>query len=64
MLSLILLFILLSPGVLITLPPGSNGIFFSGQTSLDAAITATILFAAIIAFKERIPILRNIDSIY
>ena len=64
MLSLILLFILLSPGVLITLPPGSNGIFFSGQTSLDAAITATIIFAAIIAFKGRIPVLRNIDSIY
>ena len=31
-----LLFIVLSPGVLLTLPAGSKGVFMSGQTSLLA----------------------------
>jgi len=41
------LFILLSPGLLLTIPPGSGGIFMSGQTSIVAVVTHAIVFALI-----------------
>jgi hypothetical protein len=41
----VVLFILLSPGVLLTLPPGSGGILMSGQTSLVAAVVHAFVFA-------------------
>ena len=63
MLGNILLFILLTPGVLLTIPPGSHGIFFSGETSLDAVLTAALLFSAIIYYKDRIPVLRNVLAV-
>ena len=39
-----LLFLLLSPGVILTLPPGSKGVFFSCQTSILAAVVHAVLF--------------------
>ena len=47
------LFILLSPGLLLTLPPGSGGVFRSGQTSLISIISHAIVFAVIFAFLRR-----------
>lgn len=47
------LFILLSPGMLLTLPPGSNGVFTSGQTSLAAAVTHTVVFALVFALLRK-----------
>jgi hypothetical protein len=38
------LFFVLSPGVLLTLPPGSRGIFMSGQTSVLAALVHAVVF--------------------
>jgi len=38
------LFILLSPGFLVTLPPGRKGIWMSGQTSLKAVLVHAVLF--------------------
>ena len=68
MLGLILLFVFLSPGVIFTIPPGPKGIFFSGETSLDAALTATVLFAAIVYHRRKIPLLRDFfgmaDSVF
>lgn len=40
-----LLFLVLSPGILITLPPLSKGLLYSGQTSLQAAVIHALLFA-------------------
>jgi hypothetical protein len=40
-----ILFVLLSPGVLLTLPPGSNGVFMSGQTSMGAIMVHALVFA-------------------
>jgi hypothetical protein len=60
MLSNILLFILLTPGMLLTIPPGPRGIFFSGETSLDAILTAALVFTGILYYKQKIPILRDI----
>ena len=42
-----LLFFVLSPGVLLTLPPGSRGIFMSRQTSVIAAVVHALVFAAV-----------------
>lgn len=42
-----LLFILLSPGVLVTIPPGS---FMSGTTSISAVAVHTIVFAIVFGF--------------
>jgi hypothetical protein len=40
-----LLFVLLSPGVLLTLPPKGKGIWMSGQTSLISVLVHAIVFA-------------------
>ena len=44
-----LLFILLSPGMLLTLPPGSNGVFMSGQTGVAPVAVHTLVFAVLFA---------------
>lgn len=51
-----LLFVLLTPGVLLTLPPGSAGIFRSGQTSGAAVGVHTLVFAiAFATLRSRYP---------
>lgn len=47
------LFIALSPGLLLTLPPGSGGIFQSGQTSIESALTHTVVYAVIFALLRQ-----------
>ena len=42
-----LLFILLSPGVLLTIPAGSKGLFGSGQTSFAAVVVHAVLFVIV-----------------
>ena len=45
-----ILFFLLSPGVLLTIPAGGRGLFASGQTSVvAAAVHATLFVAALYA---------------
>ena len=43
-----LLFVLLSPGVLLTLPPVGSQIFMSGKTSLIAVLVHAVVFVFII----------------
>jgi len=43
-----LFFFILSPGVLLTLPPGDGGVFASQQTSYAAAAVHTLVFVAVI----------------
>ena len=47
------LFLTLSPGLLLTLPPGSGGVGRSGQTSLSAVITHAVVFAVVFAILRR-----------
>ena len=47
------LFLALSPGLLLTLPPGSGGVMRSGQTSLEASLTHAIVFAVVFALLRR-----------
>jgi len=53
MLVLVLLFILLSPGVLLTLPPVGNSIFVSGKTSLVAVLVHAALFALVLCVMKK-----------
>ena len=43
------LFILLSPGMLLTLPPGGNGVFLSGHTGVAPVAVHTLVFAILFA---------------
>ena len=54
----IVLFIVLSPGVLLTLPPGRRGIFMSGQTSLIAVLVHAVVFYLALCYLK--PIARRI----
>jgi len=47
------LFLALSPGLLLTIPPGSGGLFRSGQTSIPAAMTHAVVFAVVFALLRK-----------
>lgn len=47
------LFVILSPGLLLTLPPGSGGVFRSGQTSMLSVVLHSIVLAVIFAILRR-----------
>ena len=47
------LFLALSPGMLLTLPPGSKGVFMSGQTSPASALAHTVVFALVFALLRK-----------
>ena len=68
MFALVVLFVLLSPGVLLTIPPGTGGPFLSGQTSFAAAAVHALVFAAIVYNRDKIPVLRDVlnaaDKVY
>jgi len=44
-----ILFIILSPGLLLTFPPGKKGMFLSGETSLYSVGMHAVVFAVIFA---------------
>ena len=52
-LCLAILFFLLSPGVLLTLPPVGKKIFMSGETSIIASIVHAIVFVAIVYWCDQ-----------
>jgi len=41
----IVLFALLSPGLLLTIPPSDKGVFFSGQSNRWAIVVHTLVYA-------------------
>lgn len=49
-LKLAMFFFILSPGVLLTLPPGARGVLMSRQTSLLAAAVHAVVFVLILRF--------------
>lgn len=48
-----LLFVLLSPGVALTLPPGKSGFLRTGETNLEAMLSHTLVFAVLFALLRR-----------
>jgi hypothetical protein len=55
-----LLFILLSPGVLLTLPPIGGKIFMSGKTSLIAVLVHAVVFYVLLSMRRSIPVINVI----
>lgn len=47
------LFVLLSPGILLTIPQGSKGLFMSGQTSMTSILTHTLVFSVVFALLRK-----------
>ena len=48
-----ILFILLNPGILITVPASSRGVWHSGQTSVVAILTQALMFEIVYAFIRK-----------
>ncbi len=46
------LFFLLSPGVVLTLPPVGRDILFSGRTSVPAAIVHSLVFVLVVSYLQ------------
>lgn len=59
---LAILFVLLSPGVLLTLPPVGKKIFMSGQTSVVSALVHAIVFVGILYLLESYGFLEGFAS--
>jgi hypothetical protein len=57
-----LLFVVLSPGILLTLPPVGSKIFMSGKTSLIAVLVHAVVFYLILCFRDRLPIVNMIEG--
>ena len=44
----VVLFVVLSPGVLLTLPPGVKGVFRSGETSFLAVVVHAVVYVVLL----------------
>ena len=49
----VVLFVLLSPGVLLTIPPMSKGLLMSGQTSVTAVLVHAVVFLVVYWFLRK-----------
>lgn len=62
-LVLVILFFVLSPGVLLTLPPVGKKILMSGQTSITSALVHAVVFVGILyLIKENTQIMEEFKS--
>jgi hypothetical protein len=62
MLGAALLFALLSPGMLLTLPPVGKKIFFSCKTSILAVIVHAFVFGFLLYNIKYIPVLNSLEG--
>jgi len=57
-----MLFVLLSPGVLVTLPPVGGKLFMSCKTSLLAVLVHAVIFVIVVKNVRYIPILNQLQG--
>lgn len=57
-----ILFIVLSPGVLLTLPPVGKVIFMSRKTSLIAVLVHAVVFYFILRWRKSLPLVNSIEG--
>jgi hypothetical protein len=62
MLKEVVLFILLSPGLLLTLPPVGKKVFMSCQTSTLAVFVHALVFGVALYYVKSIPVLNQLDG--
>jgi len=58
----VLLFVLLSPGVILTLPPVGSKVFFSGKTSIVAVLVHAAVFALVYHLAKKAIKKYNLDG--
>jgi hypothetical protein len=56
------LFFLLSPGVILTIPAGTKGFFFSSQTSVAAAIVHALVFVIVLCLLKSYGIMEGFEA--
>jgi hypothetical protein len=56
MLAAVVLFVLLSPGLLLTLPPVGKKVFMSGQTSYASVFAHALVFYFVLSYRDSIPV--------
>lgn len=64
MLAAVVLFVLLSPGLLLTLPPVGKKVFMSCMTSPTAVFVHAVVFYVLLSYKDSLPLLGALDRIY
>jgi amino acid transporter len=62
LLAATILFILLSPGLLLTLPPVGNKIWMSGKMSVMSVFVHAIVFFVLLAYRRSIPLLNRMEG--
>lgn len=62
MLKELLLFIILSPGMLLTLPPVGKGVWMTCKTSLLSVLVHAVIFAILLTYWNQIPFLNQIEG--
>ena len=64
LLYLTLLFVVLSPGLLLTIPPCSKGLFMSGQTSIRSVLVHAVVFYLVAAYVLPAMSLEGFQMVY
>ena len=62
LLTAVLLFILLSPGLLLTLPPVGGKVWMSGKTCVTAIFVHAVVFFVLLKYRRSIPLLNQLEG--
>ena len=62
LLTATILFILLSPGLLLTLPPVGGKVWMSGKMSLISVFVHAVVFFVLLAYRRSIPLLNRVEG--
>lgn len=61
-LTAVLLFILLSPGLFLTLPPVGGKVWMSGKTCVTAIFVHAVVFFVLLKYRRSIPLLNQLEG--
>ena len=61
-LTAVVLFILLSPGLLLTLPPVGGKVWMSGKMSVAAVFVHAVVFFVLLSYRRSIPLLNQLEG--
>ena len=61
-LTAVILFILLSPGLLLTLPPVGGKAWMSGKMSVAAVFVHAVVFFVLLSYRRSIPLLNQLEG--
>jgi hypothetical protein len=62
MLAAVVLFVLLSPGFLLSLPPIGKKVFMTGKTSALAVLVHAVVFGFALYYLKDIPVLSSLEG--